>query len=349
MQTYGQTDVEYGWWSGNSRFSDYSGQFLAAHNGQIASMCFWAGSFTLFEVSRFNPDLPVYQQNLVCIPQLARAGWGVAAGGAVVDTYPYFAIAMIHLVAAAILGAGALYGVTKGPKVLADSEFSGAQRFHFEWDDFETQGRILGHHLLFLGAACLLFATWACTHGVYDPVAGEVRAISPSLNIVRFFKYGWATPGFNPYFVNNLEDVIGGHFFVSSLYIAGGIWHILVKPWPYTDKIYVKSGEALLAYALAGLAFAGFNAAYFCSVNDVVFPVELFGPVLEAKLNVTPYFAETLDASDGGHTTRFWISNFHYYWAFYCLQGHLFHALRSYGFDFRRIPRALASLTPQAN
>ncbi|NJN39043.1 MAG: chlorophyll a/b binding light-harvesting protein [Acaryochloridaceae cyanobacterium CSU_3_4] len=339
MQTYGNANIEYKWWAGNSRYTDYSAQFLAAHIGQIASMCFFAGSFTLFEISRYNPDLPVYAQNFVCLPQLAREGFGVGSGGVIVDTYPYFAVGMIHLVAAAIFASGALFHILTGPKSLADSDSAANQRFHFEWDDFETQGRILGHHLIFLGAATFLFAGWAMTHGIYDPNAGEVRAIVPNFNLVRFFNYGWATPGFNPYFVDNLEDVIGGHLFVGSLYTFGGIFHILVKPWPYTDRIYVKNAEALLGYALGGLAFAGFNAAYFCSVNDVVFPVEFFGPVLQPNLGFLPNFADTLDVAASGHTSRFWIANFHYFWAFYCLQGHLFHALRSAGFDFRILTR----------
>ncbi len=339
MQTYGSADVEYGWWSGNSRFTDFSAQFLAAHIGQIASMTFFAGSITLFELSRYNPDIPLYAQGFVCLPQLAREGFGIGSGGAVVDTYPFFAVGMIHLFAAAVFGSGAIFHILTGPKVLAESESTASQRFHFEWDDFETQGRILGHHLLFLGSGALLFVAWAATHGIYDPVAGEVRAVSPGFDLVRIFKYGWATPGFNPFFVDNLEDVMGGHLFIALIDIAGGIYHILVKPWPYTERIYTKSGEALLGYALGGLGLMGLVAAYFCSVNDVVFPVEFFGPVLQPNLGFLPNFSDTLDVSASGHTSRFWIANFHYFWGFYCIQGHLFHALRASGFDFRVLTR----------
>ncbi|NJK51651.1 MAG: chlorophyll a/b binding light-harvesting protein [Leptolyngbyaceae cyanobacterium SU_3_3] len=347
MQTYGQTDVEYAWYAGNSRYTDYSGQFLAAHIGQIASMCFFAGSITLFEVSRFNPDIPLYQQGFVCLPQLAREGWGVGAGGAIVDTYTFFAIGVIHLLGAAVFGAGALYHITRSPLVLADSPYDSEKRFHFEWDDFEAQGKILGHHLLFLGAATYLFVAWGAIHGWYDPAIGEVRQIPINFNILRLFKYGWAVPGFNPYFVDNLDDVQMGHVFVGALYTLGGVFHLIVKPWPYTDRLYIKSADALLGYALGGLAFAGFNACYFCVVNEIAFPPEFFGPALEVKFNVLPYFADTIDVSEGGHTTRFWIANFHYYWAFYCLQGHFWHCLRAMGLDFKRIPRSLASLSAE--
>ncbi|NJK41687.1 MAG: chlorophyll a/b binding light-harvesting protein [Acaryochloridaceae cyanobacterium SU_2_1] len=346
MQTFGQTNVEYPWWAGNSRYTDDSAQFLAAHIGQIASMCFFAGSITLFELSRYNPDIPLYSQGFVCLPQMARLGWGVGSGGVVVDTYPYFAIGIIHLVATAVFASGALFHILTGPKSFSESEADAGRRFHFEWDDFETQGRILGHHLLFLGAATFLFLTWGATHGFYDSNIGEVRAVTPTLNLVRLFKYGWAVPGFNPYFVNNLEDVQTGHLFVGSLYTLGGIFHILVKPWPYTDRLYIKNAEALLGYALGGLAFAGFNACYFSAVNEITFPLEFFGPVLELKLGALPYFADTIDVSEAGHTTRFWICNFHFYWAFYCLQGHFFHCIRSAGFDFRKLPQFFNRVPP---
>ncbi len=337
--------AEIGWINGNARVEDLSGKFLAAHIGQIALMAFWAGAFTLFELSRYNPDIPVYEQGLICIPQLARLGWGMGSGGVIVDTYPYFVIGVIHLVGCAVYGAGALYHSVKGPGVLADADVNRATKFHFEWDDSKKSGFILGHHLIFIGVACLLFVGWAATYGIYDPSVGEVTTVAPSLNIARIFKYGWAVPGFNPYFVDNLDDVMGGHLFVAILEISGGLFHIVVAPFDFAKRIFVQSGEGQLSFALAGLAVMGFNAAYFTAVNDVVFPVELFGPVLEAKLSVTPYFADTINVASGGHTARFWICNFHFFLAFMNLQGHLWHALRASGFEFSRVPQALSSIT----
>ena len=272
------------WVNGNARFEQLSGLFLAAHIGQIGLMAFWAGAFTLFELSKYNPDFPMYEQGLICLPQLARLGWGIGTGGAIVDTYPFFVIAVIHLIGSAVYAAGSMYHTLIGPKNLSGSEVGRAGRFHFSWSDSKKSGFILGHHLLFIGAACLLFVYWAGNYGIYDPVIGEVRTVSASFDPAKMIKYGWAVRGYNPFLVDNLEDVMSGHLFVGLLEIAGGVFHIIIPP----SKIFLRffryeSGDGHLAFALGGLALMGFNAAYFTAVNDVVFPVELFGPVLEAK------------------------------------------------------------------
>lgn len=57
MQTYGQPKVNYPRYAGNARYTGFSTQFLAAHIGQIASMYFFAGIFTIYELSRYDPDL----------------------------------------------------------------------------------------------------------------------------------------------------------------------------------------------------------------------------------------------------------------------------------------------------
>ncbi|KAG5568868.1 hypothetical protein H5410_064112 [Solanum commersonii] len=78
--------------------------------------------------------------------------------------------------------------------------------------------------------------------------------------------------------VDDLEDIIGGHVWLGSICILGGIWHILTKPFAWARCALVWSGEAYLSYSLGALAFFGFIACCFVWFNNTAYPSEFYGP-----------------------------------------------------------------------
>lgn len=335
------TDIP--WWAGNARLKDISGKLLGAHVAHGGLIVFWAGATTLWEISRFDLAQPMYEQGLILLPHLAALGWGVGAGGEIVDTYPYFVIGALHLISSAFLGFGGIYHAVFGPQYLENtSEF-----FGYEWRDTPKMTDILGIHLLLLGiGAFLLVAKAMFFGGLYDPAIASVRNVtSPTLNPAIIFGYLFGAIGHDWIAsVDNLEDLVGGHVWIGSILILGGLWHINTKPLKWTRNLFVWSGEAYLSYSLGALALMGFIAAYFCGVNTLAYPEAFFGEALSFKLDIFPYFA----SDDAVISSRAWLANAHFFLAFFLLQGHIFHALKAAGFDFKqgRIVPSLIALEP---
>jgi len=342
MQTYGNPDVTYGWWAGNSGVTNRSGKFIAAHAAHTGLIAFWAGAFTLFELARFDPSIPMGHQPLIALPHLATLGIGFDETGTFVGGSTVIAVAIVHLIASMVYGAGGLLHSLLFVGDMQESSVAQARKFKLEWDNPDNQTFILGHHLIFLGVANIQFVEWARIHGIWDSAAGAVRQVEYNLNLASIWNHQ-----FDFLSINNLEDVMGGHAFLAFLMITGGAFHIATKQVGEYSKFKgsgLLSAEAVLSWSLAGIGWMAIIAAFWCATNTTVYPVEYFGEVLQIKFGISPYWVDTVDLGSGVHTSRAWLTNVHYYLGFFYIQGHLWHALRAMGFDFKRVTSAVSNV-----
>jgi photosystem II CP43 chlorophyll apoprotein len=277
-----QDSTGFAWWSGNARLINLSGKLLGAHVAHAGLIVFWAGAMTLFEVAHFIPEKPMYEQGLILLPHIATLGWGVGPGGEVINTFPYFVVGVLHLISSAVLGLGGIYHAIRGPEVL--EEYSSF--FGYDWKDKNQMTNIIGYHLILLGVGAFLLVFKAMFFGgVYDtwaPGGGDVRVITnPTLNPLVIFGYllkspfggeGWIVS------VNNMEDIIGGHIWLGFICIAGGVWHILTKPFGWARRAFIWSGEAYLSYSLGALSMMGLIASCMVWYNNTAYPSEFYGP-----------------------------------------------------------------------
>ncbi len=343
LQNYGNSEVTYDWYAGNSGVVNRSGKFIAAHAAHAGLMMFWAGAFTLFELARYDASLPMGNQSLICLPHLAGLGIGGVQNGVITETYGITAIAALHLIFSAVLGAGGLLHSNKFYGDLGKYP-SGSQpnSFDFRWDDPDKLTLILGHHLIFLGLGSIMFVEWARIHGIYDPALGSTRPVIYNLDIAAIWNHQ-----FDFLKIDSLEDVMGGHAFLAFLEIIGGVFHIVTKQFGEYTEFKGKGllgGEAILSYSVVGVSYMAFVAAFWCASNTTIYPVDLYGEVLKLEFQFAPYFSDTATLADGAHTARAWLANTHFYLGFFFLQGHLWHALRAMGFDFKKIGQAFENM-----
>jgi photosystem II CP43 chlorophyll apoprotein len=270
------------WWAGNARLINFSGKLLGAHIAHRGLMIFWAGAMDLFEVAHFSPEKPIYEQGLILLPHLATLGYGVGPRGEVLNIFPYFVVSVLHLISSAILGFGGVYHSIVGPETLEES----FPFFGYVWKDKDKMTTILGIHLIVLGIGAWLLVVKAIYFGgIYDtwsPGGGDIRVIAnPTLSPAVIFGYVLKSPfGGDGWIisVDNSEDVIGGHIWVGTLEVCGGIWHIITKPWAWTRRAFVWSGEAYLSYSLRAISLIGFIACCISWFNNTAYPSEFYGP-----------------------------------------------------------------------
>ncbi|MEG3953965.1 chlorophyll a/b binding light-harvesting protein [Microcoleus sp. herbarium2] len=313
------------WWAGNAGLTNLDGPLLGSHLAHAGLIVLWAGAHILFELSHFNPELPMYEQGLILLPNLARLGLGVSAGGQIVDTYPYFAVGAIQLISSAFLAFGGFFHSLKGSATLEER----TSFFGYKWEHADKMTTILGIHLVLLGvAAFLLVAKAMYFGGLYDTTVGQVRVISePTLNPAVTFGYLFGAGGKHSLVaVDNLEDVVGGPLWVGILCTAACFWHIRTQPFPWAKRLFIWSGEACVSYSLGDEALMGFIAAYFVTVNHPVYPKVFYGPVGLTGADAAVFSSGTRLATS------------HFVLAIVALSGHIWHALRrrtkAAGFDF---------------
>lgn len=277
---------KYSWWSGNARFIELSGKFLGAHVAHAGLIMFWAGSMTLYEVSHFISEKPLYEQGFILLPHLTTLAYGVGPGGLVTDIYSFFVIGVLHLISSSILGLGGIYHSIFGPERLEETSL--ASVFAYQWQDRFRITAILGAHLCALAAgSALLFIRAVYAGGLYDTWSsggGDARWVKDravTLNPYVLGKFllrapfgaeGWIIS------INNLEDLVGGHYWVAIGCLLGGVWHLLTAPSRVVLTSFLWSAEAYLAYSLSALSVCGFIAAVFSWYNNTAYPSEFYGP-----------------------------------------------------------------------
>jgi len=278
--------ARYSWWSGNARFIKLSGKLLGAHVVHTALIILWAGSMALFELSHFEKAKPLYEQGFILLPHLATLALSIGPGGEIRSIIPSFIISAFHLICAGILGLGGIYHAIFGPERLEETTYGFV--FGYQWQDRFRITAILGAHKVTLGCGALLFFVKAVyLGGLYDTWAsggGDIRLMKHlcvSLNPIVLFRYlarppfgceGWIIS------INNMEDLIGGHYWVSFYLIIAGVWHIQTRAFGIIARGFTWSGEAYLSYTLSAIALCGSIAAVYSWYNNTAYPSEFQGP-----------------------------------------------------------------------
>ena len=240
----------------------------------------------LFELSHFSGEKPLYEEGFILLPHLATLALCILPGAPITDIYSYFVSSALHLIGAQMLGVGGVYHATFGPPRLEETAY--AFLFGYEFKDRFRITAILGAHLGTLGSVALfLWVKALYLGGLYDTWAGgggDIRLIQGrllSLNPYLLGKYlargalggeGWIIS------CNNLEEVLGGHYWVGLYLISGGGWHIQTRAFGIIVRGFTWSPEAYLCYSNAAISSSGSIAAIFSWYNNTAYASEFYGP-----------------------------------------------------------------------
>ena len=168
----------YGWWSGNGRFIKLSGKFVGAHIAHTSLIIFWSGSTTVFELSHFIEEKPLYEQGFILLAHLGTLGFSIGGGGEIRSVYSYFFIGVFHLLSSGILSIGGIYHAIFGLERL--EETTEAFLFSYQYQDRFRITAILGAHLGNIGLGALLLWLEGVYIGLYDTFAsggGDCRLV----------------------------------------------------------------------------------------------------------------------------------------------------------------------------
>jgi photosystem II CP43 chlorophyll apoprotein len=164
----------------------------------------------------------------------------------------------------------ATLGFRVGPERLEETSF--VFIFGYQLQDRLRITAILGAHLLTLGlVALLLFSKAVYLGGIYDTWACGgwniriLRGVEVSLNPWVLGTYLPKAPfGSTAWIlgVNNLEDLIGGHYWVAFYLMIGGIWHIQTRVFGMVVRSFTWSAEAYLSSTLSAVALCCFIAGH---------------------------------------------------------------------------------------
>ena len=143
-----------------------------------------------------------------------------------------------------------------------------------------------GVHLGIIGITAIVLWMTGVYIGIYDSYAsggGDLRVVyqtNNSLNPYVLIRYLIRTPQTEGWIISidNLEDLVAGHYWIGLYVCLACVWHIITKPSLLISRSFIWSAEGYLSYSLSSLALCGFIASIYSWYNNTAYPSEFYGP-----------------------------------------------------------------------